>query len=296
MIPETWLPTLTVVTAERVPVAVTVDTTSPFVTFSFRNFGPLFFSFERRRTPPATTATTIAAPIRAFFISSAFPSPDRSGRRPEREPDDQPEPERVERPNGFPGPDSSRGVLQGGLDPLPADPGGRGLVDSLVRIGARYSATRCRCSGRRRSAARNGRPRATRARPARRGAGPLRRPARPPSGRAPGTPPRAGRKCAVRSALASLRRNSARPSVGTIRAVPPDSPGPKRPEPLVVEEGDPARQAVAKRRGRIRFDALPFLLPGDVVVLPGPARRPVERVASRAAGSRRPGRPSRGSG
>ncbi len=75
MIPDTWLPTLTVVTAERVPVAVTVATTSPFVTFSLRNFGPLVFSFERRKTPPATTATTIAAPIRTFFISFSLSLP-----------------------------------------------------------------------------------------------------------------------------------------------------------------------------------------------------------------------------
>src|SRR5512140_3771935 len=105
MIPETWLPTLTVVTAESVPVAVTVETTEPFVTFSLRNFGPLFSSFARRRTPPATTATTIAPPTRAFFIDSAFPSRVAAGRRREREPDDQPEPERVDGPDGFPGPD-----------------------------------------------------------------------------------------------------------------------------------------------------------------------------------------------
>src|ERR1051326_2138043 len=34
MTPETWLPTWTVVTAERVPVAVTVMVTSPRVTFA----------------------------------------------------------------------------------------------------------------------------------------------------------------------------------------------------------------------------------------------------------------------
>src|SRR5512135_2628472 len=100
MIPETWLPTLTVVTAESVPVAVTVATTEPFVTFSLRNFGPLFSSLERRRTPPRMTATTIAATIRTFFIGSAFPSRAPAG-RPEREPDDEAEPERVESPDGL---------------------------------------------------------------------------------------------------------------------------------------------------------------------------------------------------
>ena len=39
MMPETWLPTCTVVTAESVPVAVTVATTSPLSSFAFRNFG-----------------------------------------------------------------------------------------------------------------------------------------------------------------------------------------------------------------------------------------------------------------
>src|ERR1051326_4631922 len=37
MTPETWLPTCTVVTAERVPVAVTVIVTSPWLTFSVLN-------------------------------------------------------------------------------------------------------------------------------------------------------------------------------------------------------------------------------------------------------------------
>ena len=39
MMPDTWLPTCTVVTAESVPVAVTVATTSPLSSFAFRNFG-----------------------------------------------------------------------------------------------------------------------------------------------------------------------------------------------------------------------------------------------------------------
>jgi hypothetical protein len=39
MIPETWLPTLTVVTAESVPVAVTVATTSPRSSFALRYLG-----------------------------------------------------------------------------------------------------------------------------------------------------------------------------------------------------------------------------------------------------------------
>ena len=39
MMPETWLPTLTVVTADSVPVAVTVATTSPLSSFAFRYFG-----------------------------------------------------------------------------------------------------------------------------------------------------------------------------------------------------------------------------------------------------------------
>ena len=137
MLPETWLPTFTVVTAESVPVAVTVATTEPFVTFSFRNLGPLFCSSERRTTAPTTTATTTAAPIRTFFIDSAFPSAADARRRPEREPDDEPEPERVEGPDVLSGPDPPRGVLDDRLDSLPAAPDGRGLVDPFARAGAR---------------------------------------------------------------------------------------------------------------------------------------------------------------
>ncbi len=48
MIPETWLPTLTVVTAESDPVAETVATTSPRSSVAFRYFGVEPFSFRKK--------------------------------------------------------------------------------------------------------------------------------------------------------------------------------------------------------------------------------------------------------
>ena len=62
MIPETWLPTFTVVTAESVPAAVTVATTSPRSIFSFRNFGPEL-PRRARSVAPAMPAPTTTSPI-----------------------------------------------------------------------------------------------------------------------------------------------------------------------------------------------------------------------------------------
>ena len=67
MMPETWLPTWTVVTADSVPVAVTVATTSPCSTLPVRNFG----SDDRLRSmyvaPASTTATSAATITQPFF-------------------------------------------------------------------------------------------------------------------------------------------------------------------------------------------------------------------------------------
>ena len=55
------MPTLTVVTAESVPVAATVCVTSPFSTFAVRYFGSDFVRPPSTRNAPTTRAT--AAPI-----------------------------------------------------------------------------------------------------------------------------------------------------------------------------------------------------------------------------------------
>src|SRR5437867_4810453 len=68
MIPETWLPTATVVTAETDPVAVTVCVTSPRSTFAVRYFGSeLFLLPSRRTTPPMIPTTTTTHTI--FFMA-----------------------------------------------------------------------------------------------------------------------------------------------------------------------------------------------------------------------------------
>ena len=69
MIPETWLPTLTVVTAESVPVAVTVATMSPFSSFVFRYFGseePFRPNTSHAPAPSTRMAATTARIL--FFI------------------------------------------------------------------------------------------------------------------------------------------------------------------------------------------------------------------------------------
>src|SRR5436190_23700107 len=58
MMPETWLPTCTVVTAEMLPVAVTLIVTSPRLAASVRYFGACSFPLRPTKyqtTPPRTT-------------------------------------------------------------------------------------------------------------------------------------------------------------------------------------------------------------------------------------------------
>src|SRR5688572_31507147 len=74
MIPETWLPTSTVVTAERNPVAVTVCATLPRSTFAVRYLGSDF------RRPPTSRKTPAAAPRTTatqtnFFMALSETSP-----------------------------------------------------------------------------------------------------------------------------------------------------------------------------------------------------------------------------
>ena len=72
MMPETWLPTCTVVTAESVPVAVTVATTSPLSTFAFRNFGSADPRRENSRNAASAARATAIPMIRTrFFMSSS---------------------------------------------------------------------------------------------------------------------------------------------------------------------------------------------------------------------------------
>ena len=67
MIPETWLPTATDVTAETDPVAVTVCVTSPRSTFAVRYFGSDFFRLPSSRKTPAPIPTATATQMN-FFI------------------------------------------------------------------------------------------------------------------------------------------------------------------------------------------------------------------------------------
>src|SRR5438874_11677207 len=71
MIPETWLPTLTVVTAETAPVAVTVCVTSPLSIVAVRYLAsglPRLPMRKNRPTPAATTTRTQTIPF--LFIDT----------------------------------------------------------------------------------------------------------------------------------------------------------------------------------------------------------------------------------
>src|SRR5258706_5831813 len=70
MIPETWLPTLTVITAETAPVAVTVCVTSPLSIVAVRYLAsglPRLPMRKNRPTPTATTTMTQTIPF--LFIA-----------------------------------------------------------------------------------------------------------------------------------------------------------------------------------------------------------------------------------
>src|SRR5258706_7924493 len=58
MIPETWLPTLTVTAAETAPVAVTVCFPSPLPSVAVRYLAAGLPRFPRRKNSPTPTATT----------------------------------------------------------------------------------------------------------------------------------------------------------------------------------------------------------------------------------------------
>jgi hypothetical protein len=58
MMPETWLPTWTVVTAERVPVAFTLAETVPWLTASVRYLSPPWSLPRRKKKSPTRTPTT----------------------------------------------------------------------------------------------------------------------------------------------------------------------------------------------------------------------------------------------
>src|SRR5712692_10538272 len=68
MIPETWLPTLTVVTAERAPVAVTAWVMSPWSTVTVRYFSAGFFRLPTRKKIPTAAASTIRTHSSFLFI------------------------------------------------------------------------------------------------------------------------------------------------------------------------------------------------------------------------------------
>src|SRR5512140_3453943 len=66
-------------TAEREPVAVTVATTSPRLSFSLRYLGPCAPRPFAQYATPAPTTRRIATTTIDFFISSFVPSGDQNG-------------------------------------------------------------------------------------------------------------------------------------------------------------------------------------------------------------------------
>src|SRR5690242_10573865 len=74
MIPETWLPTCTVVTAEMLPVAVTLIVTSPRLAASVRYFGAcsLLPRPKKNQSAPPTTATTPRIHNHLFIVAPAL--------------------------------------------------------------------------------------------------------------------------------------------------------------------------------------------------------------------------------
>ena len=72
MIPETWLPTWTVVTAERVPVAVTVAVTSPLPIGSVRYCGSSEGRLATYSPYPAPTRTAATAAQMIVFFTIRF--------------------------------------------------------------------------------------------------------------------------------------------------------------------------------------------------------------------------------
>ena len=70
MIPETWLPTCTVVTAESVPVAVTVCVIFPWSTGAVRYLSSGFLRAPMANASPPAATTTITIQRILFFIRS----------------------------------------------------------------------------------------------------------------------------------------------------------------------------------------------------------------------------------
>ncbi len=83
MIPETWLPTWTVVTAEIVPVAVTVIVTSPRSTVSVWNSlvasDPAGQNAKPTPTPAATRTNVPTRSHRRFRVAATCRSPETEG-------------------------------------------------------------------------------------------------------------------------------------------------------------------------------------------------------------------------
>ena len=68
MMPETWLPTLTVVTAESEPVAFTVCVMSPLSTTAVRYLASGFPRLPIRKKSPTAAAATIRSQTAVFFV------------------------------------------------------------------------------------------------------------------------------------------------------------------------------------------------------------------------------------
>src|SRR5512141_3025000 len=139
MIPDTWLPTFTVVTADSVPVAVTVATTSPLSSFALRYFGsdePLRASTNHAPAPMTTTAATTARIL--FFIrpSNGVGRRDsRSGLREISERHRQAQLERLDGAGRRGRPQPPRTVLDRSRDALHGRPHGARHVDLLDGLG-----------------------------------------------------------------------------------------------------------------------------------------------------------------
>src|SRR5262244_3185426 len=72
MIPETWLPTLTVVTAERAPVAVTVCVMSPLSTGEVRYLASGFPRLPTRKNTPTAAAATTRIQATVFLLITQY--------------------------------------------------------------------------------------------------------------------------------------------------------------------------------------------------------------------------------
>src|SRR5512141_2312079 len=281
MIPDTWLPTFTVVTADSVPVAVTVATTSPLSSFAFRYFGsdePLRASTNHAPAPITTTAATTARIL--FFIQPSNGVGRRNSRSGLREISERHRQAQLERLDGAGRrgrPQPPRTVLDRSRDALHGRPHGARHVDLLDGLGPDVVPARPGV------AVRHARELGPEPREGRAGVvvpvaagAPRRAPlARPPEALHEDRE-RAERRRQVRRevAAAELARAVLRDEARA-RGRDPRAHGPQDP---VQREARAARQRVPELARRVRLDVPPLLFPAHMVVLTHEGGRPGERV------------------